>query len=135
MDSIVELVIGAILAAGTVKFIAALTQRKARERAAKIARAGEAEVPCRVSWPARYGRKAFTYGKLHISGDAALFGRRSAQRIVIPAGGTLGAAPSWRAGNTMISYRSPEGELIRILASSVDAETISHALARTDESR
>ncbi|MFF7339423.1 hypothetical protein ACFZAT_19005 [Streptomyces sp. NPDC008163] len=116
------------MAAGTVKAVVALTQRRARKRATDVAHAGAAAIPCRISWPAENGRKAFVYGKLHISGGTVLFGRRSARLIELPAGGTVESEPSWRAGNSLLSYRSREGETIRILAGTVDAETISRAL-------
>ncbi|WP_406286725.1 hypothetical protein [Streptomyces sp. NBC_00209] len=128
MGSIIELAIGVAVAAGTVKAVVALTQRRARRRATEVAHAGKAAVPCRISWPAGIGRKAFVYGKLHISDGTVFFGRRSAQLIELPAAGTVESEPSWRAGNSLLSYRPREGEMIRILASAVDAETISRAL-------
>ncbi|WP_206960371.1 hypothetical protein [Streptomyces beijiangensis] len=124
-----ETAIGALMAFGAVKIILAMTRRRAAGRAAEMKRTGEVSIPCRISWTEGIGKRAFVYGKMTVSGGAVLFRRRSAQSVEIPAGGTISSEPSWRAGNTLISYRSPDGQEIRILTSSADTETVSRAIA------
>ncbi|MES5821357.1 hypothetical protein [Streptomyces sp. RG80] len=122
---LLELLLLALVAGGTGTAVRAANRRRAARRATALAASGTVSIPCRVSWPAGTGKKAFVYGKV-VAGAAEgpAFSRRGGAAVPLPRGGTVHCEPSWRTGLVNLRYAvSGQGD-VRMLLTEKDAETV-----------
>jgi hypothetical protein len=120
-----ELLLLAAVAAGTGVLVRAANRRRATGRAADLAATGTASFPCRISWPAGTGKKAFVYAKVAVGADGRLaFARRGRSPVALPGRGSVRIEPSWRTGMVTLRYAVPGQGDVRMLLSEKDAETV-----------
>ncbi|NNN34143.1 hypothetical protein HLK59_28030 [Streptomyces sp. S3(2020)] len=118
------LIFGAVGAGVTAVALGAQRGRAAR-RATTLASSGTASFPCRISWPAGMGKKAFVYGKV-VTGDGGqlTFARRGRSPVPLPRSGSVRVEPSWRTGLVTLRYDVPGQGDVRMLLNETDAETV-----------
>jgi hypothetical protein len=126
MTWLFELLLYAAPAAAAGAVVRAMTRRRATRRASELADSGTVRIPCRVSWPAGTGKKAFVYGKVTANADGELtFARRGGRRTVpLPRSPWIHTEPSWRTGLVNLRYAVPGRGDVRMLLSERDAETV-----------
>ncbi|MFJ2770900.1 hypothetical protein [Streptomyces sp. NPDC087300] len=129
MDTLLGFAFLAIVAALTTRIVTAAIRKRAAGRAeAHSSGQAAAAFPCRVSWKSGTGRKSSVYGKIHVEANEPLrFARRFHAPLPLPREGTLQTEESWRPGNTVLHFRTADGD-IRILANSVDAASLTRAI-------
>ncbi|WP_159072724.1 hypothetical protein [Streptomyces formicae] len=129
MDTLLGFALLGILAILTTRVVTKITRKRAVARSEALSESETVAVPCRVSWKSKTGRKSSVYGKVRISGDGSLcFDRRFHAPLPVPKGGSIQVEESWRPGNSVITYTTPD-DRIQILASSVDTESLARSLA------
>ncbi|MEU6381244.1 hypothetical protein [Streptomyces sp. NPDC046909] len=103
----------------------AANRRRAVSRASGLADSGTVRFPCRISWPAGTGKKAFVYGKVAPGADGQLtFTRRIGSPVPLPRSGSVHIEPSWRTGLVTLRYGVPGQGDVRMLLSAGDAATV-----------
>ncbi|MDX2604045.1 hypothetical protein PV379_21045 [Streptomyces caniscabiei] len=125
MSILIEFIILGIFACGVAMFVRSMIRRRGIRRNSALATHGFVKFPCRISWEAGTGKKAFTYGKIRAGADGGLrFSRRGGSGVDLPRCVRVHREPSWRAGLVTLRYSVPGKGDIRILLSETDAETI-----------
>ncbi|GAA0307003.1 hypothetical protein ACKI1I_26270 [Streptomyces turgidiscabies] len=127
MGTLVEFVLLGIGACGTQVLARAAIRRLADSRRAVLAASGTVGFPCRVSWEAGTGRKAFVYGKVVASAGAdgeMAFSRRWKKPVKLPRSQWVHRDASWRAGLVNLRYAAPGRGDVRILLAERDADTL-----------
>jgi hypothetical protein len=131
LTSLPELLLLAVAAVGTGALVRAANRRRATSRAVDLAATGTTSVPCRISWSAGTGNKAFVYGKVVTGADGQpAFARRGRSPLPLPRNGSVRVEPSWRTGLVTLRYVVPGQGDVRMLLSEKDADTVG-ALLRT----
>lgn len=129
MTWLVEIGLYALPAAAAGAAVRAMTRRRATRRAADLADSGMVRIPCRVSWPAGTGKKAFVYGKVTVDAAGELtFARRGGRTMPLPRSAWIHTEPSWRTGLVNLRYAVPGRGDVRMLLSEKDAETVAGLL-------
>jgi hypothetical protein len=127
--SLIEFVFLGILVSAVVAVARSTTRKRAGRRSAELAESGSTRIPCRVSWKAGTGRKAFVYGKVVASVDGQLaFSRRWKAPVRLPRSEWVHREASWRAGLVNLRYATPGRGDVRILVSEGDADTLERLL-------
>ncbi|MGW4728399.1 hypothetical protein ACWEQC_04240 [Streptomyces shenzhenensis] len=128
--TLLEILVGLLLAAAVGRAVIAVIARKARRRDEELGASGKTEIPCRLNWPERIGRNGARYGKLIVTDSSATFRTPTGKTFSLPAGCTPYVKPSWRTGNVTIECRNPEGTIIVILVSEADSAIVVSAITR-----
>ncbi|MFI8220224.1 hypothetical protein [Streptomyces sp. NPDC085932] len=124
-----ELALLVILAGAAALAVRTAVRGRAARRSTGLAEQGSARFPCRLSWEAGTGRKAFTYGKIEAGAAEGLrFIRRGGGPLALPRALRVHTEPSWRTGLVLLRYTAAGKGDVRILLSEADAVTVAGLL-------
>lgn len=118
----------AVLALLSVTAVVAATRRRASARAGDVSRGAKVGFPCRVSWRAVTGRRSFVYGKISTGGSGSFFVRPFRSPVPVPEGSVVRTEKSWRAGMSVLTYRTAGGAELRVMVSDADVPALSSGL-------
>jgi hypothetical protein len=136
MSTLIEFLILGILALAAAMVTRSLNRRRAAGRNTALAGSGSAEFPCRLSWEAGTGKKAFVYGKVRAGKDGGLaFSRLGGALVSLPRSDWVHREKSWRADLVTLRYTAPGKGEVRMLLSEADAELVERRIRRDQRPR
>lgn len=125
MGFLVEFLLLGAIAFGVAAVTRSIIRKRAGRRSAELPESGSIRIPCRVSWKAGTGRKAFVYGKVVAdAGGELAFSWRWKDPVPLPRSDWVHREVSWRAGLVNLRYAVPGQGEVRILLSEGDADTL-----------
>lgn len=129
LTSLLELLFVIAACVGSGALIRRAQVGRAQRRATDLASSGTASFPCRISWPAGTGKRAFVYGKVAAGADGQLtLSRPGRSSVPLPRSAWVHRDPCWRTGMLTLRYAVPGQGDVRMMLVEKDAETVERLL-------